>query len=86
MPSGIRAWDFCIVNGKVYISGGHILLEYTPETDTWVKLQTPTKYHGVISLNGKLTLVGGTKTNNLEPLHVIRVWDSDSKQWTEPYP
>ena len=32
---------------------------YTPDTDTWVELQTPTKGHGMLSLNGKLTLVGG---------------------------
>ena len=63
------------------------ILEYTPETDTWVELPTPTEFHGMVSLNGKLTLVGGCNgKESTTALRVIRVWDSDSKQWTEPYP
>ncbi len=68
----------------MYISGGG--LEYTPETDTWVELPIPTIYHGMVSLNGKLTLVGGQLKDNLEYSRVIRVWDGEIKQWTEPYP
>jgi hypothetical protein len=74
----------------VYINiGGSYLLEYTPETDTWINLLVPTKQHGMLSLDGKLTLVGGRmkeSTNVLDSLRSIRVWDSNSKQWTEPYP
>ena len=44
----------------------------------------------MVSHNGKLTLVGGltNESTSHNPLATskIRVWDSDSKQWTEPYP
>jgi hypothetical protein len=90
LPYGTTAKYSCIVDSKVYIStGGSPLLEYTPETDNWVKLPVPTKQHGMLSLNGKLTLVGGVRkesTDTLNPFRSIRVWDSNSKQWTEPYP
>ena len=70
----------------MYINNGGNIYEYTPETDTWVRLhiQTPIEDFGVVSLNGKLTLVGGRQ--GLIYSRVIKVWDSDSKQWTEPYP
>lgn len=83
-PYGTRIENICIINGKVCITGRCIIFEYTPETDTWVKLPTPTEDHGMVSLNGKLTLVGGVKKGFNS--HEIQVWDSDSKQWTQPYP
>ena len=90
LPYGVSAADSLIVNGKVYVNtGGSYLFEYAPETDTWVKLPTPTMEHGILSLNGKLTLVGGLQresTNRLDRLRWIQVWDSNSKQWTEAYP
>ena len=90
LPYSTTAENSCIVNGKVYINtGGSDLLEYTPETDTWVELSAPTTDHGMLSLYGKLTLVGGVmkeSTNVLDRSCSIRVWDSNSKQWTEPYP
>ena len=90
LPYSTNAENLCIINGKVYINTREgNLLEYTPETDTWVELSASTKDHGILSLNGKLTLVGGQlkeSTSALYPLRSIRVWDSNSKQWTEPYP
>ena len=88
LPYGAALFNSCIVNGKVYIDtmGGDIL-EYSPDTDTWVELSTPTKDHGIVSLNGKLALVGGRMKESGKCSPVIRVWDFDSKQWTaEPYP
>ena len=70
------------------MNSGVSIFEYTPDTDSWVELQTPTERHGMLSLNGKLTLVGGhgvmKESEKYSP--VIRVWDGDSKQWIEPYP
>ena len=90
LPHSIAAENSCIINGKVYINTGQSgILEYTPETDTWGELSTSTEDHGMLSLNGKLTLVGGMRkesTNALVYVRLIRVWDSNSKQWTEPYP
>ena len=86
LPYGITTANSCIVNGKMYINtGGGKILEYTPETDTWVELPAPTTQHGMLSLNGKLTLVGGVR-NESTSSRSIRVWDSNSKQWTKPYP
>ena len=87
MPYATKSDNLCTVDGKVYISDYQRpgILEYTPETDTWEDLPTPTRAHGMVSHNGKLTLVGGL-TNESSYSSKIRVWDSDSKQWTEPYP
>ena len=78
---------WCIANGRVYVNtyGGY-LVEYTPSTDTWLDIPTPTKDHGMLSLNGKLTLVGGQMKESGEHSPIVRVWDSDLEQWTEPYP
>ena len=66
------------------------ILVYIPDTETWMTLATPSKEHGIVSLNGKFTVVGGLLNESLrnKPMYTskIRVWDSDSKQWTEPYP
>ena len=82
----------CIVSDKVYICKPQVsgILVHNPDTDTWVTLPTPTKQHGIVSLNGKLTLVGGLLNESTfwkdTFTSKIRVWDNDSKQWTEPYP
>ena len=88
MPYATNFDNLCIINGKVYISEcqRHSILEYNPDADTWVDLPTPTKGHGMVSHNGKLTLVGGLAKKSTSRSSKIRVWDSDSKQWTEPYP
>ena len=88
MPYATSFDNLCIINGKVYISEcqRHSILEYNPDTDTWMDLPTPTKGHGMVSHNGKLTLVGGLAKKSTSHTSKIHVWDSDSKQWTEPYP
>ena len=88
LPYGVNLENLCIIKGKLYnsIYEDSDLLVYTPETGTWVELPTPTKYHGVLSLNGKLTLVGGLMKKSEQYSREIRVWDGDSKQWMEPYP
>ena len=92
MPYATKSDNLCIVDGKVYISDYQrpSILEYNPDTDTWMTLSTPTIRHGMVSHNGKLTLVGGltNESTSHNPLATskIRVWDSNSKQWTEPYP
>ena len=94
LPYGANFEGSYIISGKVYTNvfmynHPSAIFEYTPDTDTWMELQAPTKFHGMVSLNGKLTLVGGVKkesTSTLKYSPVIQVWDSDSKQWTEPYP
>ena len=68
------------------MNSGVKIYEYTPDTDMWVKLQTPTERHGMLSLNGKLTLVGGVMKESEKYSPVIRVWDGDSKRWIKPYP
>ena len=72
-----------ILNGKVYISSDDIVIEYSPETDTWKDLLSPVHYHGAVLLNGQLALVGGTMSPPFDYSKVIRVWDSKVEQWTE---
>ena len=92
MPYYATLGDFCIIDEKIYISeyDSFGILEYNPNTDKWVALPTSdsTIVHGVVSLNGKLTLVGRLKKGSTTQRYIIvvQVWDSDSKQWTEPYP
>ena len=62
----------------MYISSNNVVLEYSPETDTWKKLPPPIQDHGAVLLNGQLALVGGTNYSRL-----IIVWDSELEQWTE---
>ena len=59
MPYATNFGDLCIVDRKAYISKSDSpgILEYNPDTDTWVDLPTLTKGHGMVSHNGKLTLV-----------------------------
>jgi hypothetical protein len=86
LPQSTTSDNLCIVNNKVYINSGNSIYEYTPETGTWVELPTPIENFGIVSLNGKLTLVGGMMKGPRRYTRAIRAWDSDSKQWTEPYP
>ena len=92
LPYAANFENLCVISGKVYISRYTVpdILVYIPDTDTWVTLPTPTKQHGIVSLNGKLTLVSGLlrESSSWNDIYTskIHVWDSDSKQWTEPYP
>ena len=70
LPSGANCETSCIANNKVYTNPGVSIYEYTPDTDTWVK-PTPTKDHGMLSLNGKLTLVGGVMKDSKKYSRVI---------------
>ena len=72
-----------ILNGKVYISSDGVVLEYSPETNTWKDLPSPIQYHRAVLLNGQLTLVGGIMRSPEVYSRVIRVWDNEVKQWTE---
>ena len=86
LPTGANCESSCIANNKVYTNPGLDIYEYTPDTDTWMVLSTPTENHGIVSLNGKLILVGGVMKASGKHSPVIRVWDCVSKKWTEPYP
>ena len=92
LPYAANFEDLCIISGKVYISRSSVegILVYDPDTDKWVTLSTFTKEHGIVFLNGKLTLVSGVLKESTtwtdKFTSKIRVWDSDSKQWTECYP
>ena len=95
MPYATKSDNLCIVDGKGHISDYQhpSILEYIPDTDTWMTLSTPTKGHGINGIPQWKThsrLVGWltNESTSHNPLAIskIRVWDSDSKQWTEPYP
>ena len=85
LPFKTESYYSSALDGKIYISAGNIL-EYTPDTDTWVEIPTPTKKHGMLSLNGKVTLVSGSMRDSEEHSREIYVWDREVEQWTKPYP
>ena len=76
------------MDDKVYVSDSDNLLEYTPDTDTWVSLPTPTVSHGLLSLNGKVALVSGKMKASGEyssEIHVREIHLRDGEieqQWT----
>ena len=77
----------CVLDDKVYVSDSYSLFEYTPDTDTWVSLPTPTESHGLLSLNGKVALVSGKMKKSGNYSKEIHVRDGEGEQqWTTPYP
>ena len=64
MPYATKSDNLCIVDGKGHISDYQCssILEYIPDTDTWMTLSTPTKGHGINGIPQWKThsrLVGG---------------------------
>lgn len=77
-----------VLNGKVYVkgAGGKTIYVYTPVLDEWNELPPPpVKQFTMALVNDQLVLVGGIdrsyKTSNK-----IVVWNSQSRQWVQPYP
>ena len=88
LPYGAQCYYPCVLDGKIYISTGSRVLEYTPDTDTWVELPTLDvhQYYGMLSLNGKVTVVSGVMKESEGLSREIYVWDPEIQQWTKPYP
>ena len=74
-----------IIDGMVYCGGNdHFngVVQYNPENGDWSKLpEAPATGFTLTSLNGQLILVSGIVNDDQ-----VRVWDSSSNQWVQPYP
>lgn len=88
LPHSLACSHPVILDAKVYIRcGSSMVLEYTPEEDTWLTLPQPlVKGFCMTALNGHIVLVGGEIIGYDRITDIITVWDSQSKQWTHPYP
>jgi len=88
-PFGTFQYHVVILNGMVYVGGGHYsseydVLQYSPRSGEWSKLPTsPVKGFAMASLNGQLVLVGNHCEGDDDR---ITVWDSTSGGWGHPYP
>ena len=86
-----------VVQGKVYVGGGHIytdrsnnhmVMVYDISSGKWAMLP-PYRAWGfaMTVINNQLVLVGGREhDNSSNKLKVLGVWRAESNEWTHPYP
>ena len=80
-----RLWDAVVDGNTVYIRSGSTLKIYSFDvaTDSWFQLPDCVRKGGSITvINGRLTTVGGVKSNELFSL----TGEGSSKGWTKKYP
>ena len=85
-----------VLKGKLYMGGGHAsgdsqvectVMVYDIQSGEWSKLpQHQVKWFGMASVKNKLVLVGGLDPSTNKATSKLAVWDSESEQWTVPYP
>ena len=88
MPTQRYNFDTCIVNGKIFASGGEVdkfgdisiatVEMYDPKTDTWErKADMPTARSGVSTsvVDGKIYAIGGAEVNKTKEILYRRVFD-----------
>ena len=83
-----------IVDGKIYFVMRDIVLEYSPDADTWAvnhKHEDLTLWRGIVSLRGKLALVCGAgkwMMSHIDIVERVTVTDenNDGWQYSHPYP
>ena len=98
MPVSRVVFDVGVVDGKIYVIGGRILISgerlsrvdvYNPVTDTWVegpKMPTPRSDLRVAAVGNRLYAIGGRgwPPVNLGPeLTIIEEYDATSRQWRQ---
>ena len=80
------------LNGKLYIRGRsrvgtRTVLEYTPGDDKWTELPPPRlKYFTIVTLQGKLLVVGGRKMSTRKKTNTILTFDEHSQRWVQSHP
>ena len=91
MPSGVFGAQAVVIGGKVYIGGGgaegggYKVLEYTIQGGQWREIETPVGYFGMAVVNNQLIITGGVD-EDYEVTNEVRVLDSASGTWTQPFP
>ena len=82
------------VDGTVYVGGGstdkkssdYLVMAYSTRSSQWHTLpQYSTRWFSMITIHGKLVLLGGLTTDD-SVSNELSQWQSDSNQWTHPFP
>ena len=87
-PRGMYRWcDAVVDTNTVYVRGGHgstmKIYSYDATTDSWSQLPDCVKERASITvIRGRLTTVGGVKSNELFTL----TGEGSSRRWTKEYP
>ena len=91
MPFGMTDIQSVVVQGRVYLGGGHadgkhgIVIEYNTSSAKWAELPQYQAWNfGMTAFNNQLVLVGGWDTDRYSKM--LGVWGADSREWTHPYP
>ena len=83
-----------VLNNKVYVGGGFTgndttaanIYTYDPSTDTWERLQSPTRCSALTTYHNKLLLVGGEETSTGLATNQLWVFEEGEHTWTQPLP
>ena len=84
-----------VLKGKLYMGGGHAsgdsqectVMVYDIQSGEWSTLpKHQVKSFGMASVNNRLVLVGGLDPSTNKATSQLAVWESESQQWTFPYP
>ena len=83
------------VEGTVYVGGGlatktndmDIVMAYDTQSCKWHTLPPYSAIRfAMTTINNNLVIVGGSGRNNLDEVDQLGVWQTDSNQWTRPFP
>ncbi|MHA6529717.1 Kelch repeat-containing protein [Paenibacillus sp. BAC0078] len=89
MPAPNRLYSgVAVVNNKIYVAGGssasNKLEEYDPVNNTWTTkadIPTPTSAASVVSINGKILVLGG-KNQEGKLQKIVNEYDPSTNSWT----
>ena len=95
MPMEMRGHvQSVMVEGTVYIGGGHVgrgyndkntIFEYDIASEKWSKLQLYRASHfALTTIHNQLVLVGGEERDH--KTKVVGAWSVSDREWTHPYP
>ena len=79
------------INGKLYMrgknNGTETVLVYTPDQDSWDELPPPpVRYFTIVTLRGRLLVVGGKDKSTYKNTNTILTFDESSRQWVQSLP
>ena len=95
IPCPITWCKTTVISDTIYLADHSDRLKiftYLPGKDEWAFLSEekypPASYFGMAVVKEQLILAGGGDFSNKKPtgVNVISVWDTNTKEWTHPYP
>ena len=93
MPAAMSRYvQSVVVQGRLYVGGGatvgreHTVMIYNISSGKWATLPPyRTCFFAMAAIKNQLVLVGGEEQNG-GGSKVLGVWDTESQDWTHPYP